>query len=154
MGIESQVILVRVDKSIKLEQLLTQFKQLGFSVHDSSDNIIHLERNTKNGIHEVEILLENSQIVHCSLRFSFGNPDAIVDETYHLLKRLCDNFPIRPYFLNPGLLLFESSEKKWKKICKIIAKKKNSFEHYFMRINKPIRGGKETFDYIRKHKQK
>ncbi|MBT3282408.1 MAG: hypothetical protein HN374_05530 [Cryomorphaceae bacterium] len=154
MGVEVALFKLDLEENIKVDTLVNALFQLSFSKVKSADNSHKLEHISNAGIIEVEVIEENKFIKHFFVRFSLGNPNEIIDALTIIITKLNDlhNFNL---FYNDleNFKKIDITKNSLFKLKEELIERKNFFDNHHMRINIPIRGGKETFDYIRKNKK-
>lgn len=156
MGNEVKLFYLKCLKKMDITELEKVLLELGCVKVTQTypfSNTQYYEINTKKGITEIQVDYDNSNLTETlSVRFSYGNPITIFNQTINFFKKLEKNIPIEIYATEPleKIVLNKEQVNIFKKYLLI---KKRFFDEHYMKINKPIRGGKETFEYIKKHKK-
>ncbi|MBI2577102.1 hypothetical protein HYV84_07865 [Candidatus Woesearchaeota archaeon] len=153
MGAEVKLFYLRPKVNIsrvEVEKFLLAYGCVRVSAE--SDESQNFEINTKKGITELPVSWKPSQVInYFSIRFSYGNPSSVIDQTFDLILALNTKFGFE--ICSSDLLQKIGLDKKsLSTLRKQIVERKKYFEKSSVRIDRPIRGGKETFDYIRKIK--
>jgi hypothetical protein len=152
MGVEAQLFEIKLPRETEISRLESILKQLNVKKRKPNfKNSQNYEIYSEKGIIEMQVFFEDSRIKEFFVRFSYGNPKSVIDETFYFLKQLSERISIEIFSFNP-LKKIKLDKKSLSALQKEILRKKEHFDLNYFKINKPIRGGKETFDYIRKLK--
>src|SRR3989344_7358453 len=155
MGIEVKIFYIKTLEKINKEQLEKILIGLGcIKTISEFENSQNFEINSKKGITEIQINWDKNEIIeHFSVRFAYGNPESVIDQTFNFFKKLNKIIPLKVLDVEEDFII-NFDEISIKNITKKILNKKKNFDKGYMKIDKPIRGGNEIFDYIQNYKKK
>lgn len=155
MGREAALFKIEFENTIISIELDAKLLKLGF-VKCNKSVFLNYENVSNEGILEAEVMVDNGTVSRFYVRFSLGNPALIINKTIRFFRDINNILPCKITFVD----VFENEkeeiqleEKTLSKLKEKLKERKKDFDICFMKIDKPIRGGKDTFDYIRKYKK-
>lgn len=157
MGLEVQLFHVRLKKPTGFEAVDQALHNIGCTKLSSKPGLQYYEVVTDKGITEFEVDSANGKVGLISVRFSFGNPSTVIEQTFRLFSKLSAIIPIEIFAVN--LFPLSTMTKVVLKSRALVTlrvnilKREKIFEKLHMKIDKPIRGGQETFDYLWQHEK-
>lgn len=148
MGSESYIIRAYPNNlDIKSAEIL--LKETGFK-----KSVSGYELKTKDGINEVQLGVNSGIVEQISIRFSLASPDRIIEQTARVITFLGNKIDAK--FFPEGYKKSIDTSKEINILGMRMAEKMESFRKSAMRgvPPKPVRGGKETQEYIDRYKEK
>jgi hypothetical protein len=148
MGIEAELFSIKTEKPLSIGRLKKSLNARGFktvSCHESANNF---ELISKKGILELQTFKKGSESGPIFLRYSYGNPDGVIDLAVEFLLKISQDLGTTTRLTNmkKDILLYEKNAGEVKKL---LLQKKRNFEKSHTPLNKAIRCGKETFDTLK-----
>ena len=146
MGVEVQLFYAKLKTPIVFNRLNAILQKLGCKKRPSYEDEQNYEIFSNKGIIELQVMGISEKIKKVYIRFSFGNPITVINQTFNLFEKLSKIVPIEVY-ASGTMDRIMLTDQSFSNLKKQIAGRKKDFDKHFMKIDKPIRGGKETFDY-------